>query len=222
MEEDWFVTCIMIYYIVLYFIQHLMLNRLKWAFGICSILIVIWYLAMNRPTDYNMYGATYFKWGHYFLFMLQGAMLGISQKKWKFSFKSDLLKLLGCIVIYYTILFAGRKIEPLNNWLIISLIPLLYITFYFYKICNSEVLKKCYNHPIIGWWIKFIGGLCLEIYLIQSTLFTDKMNSIFPLNLFIMFFIILIGAYIPRCLSRLFAQTFRTQEYDWKEIIKMT
>lgn len=138
----WFVTCIMIYYIVLYFIQHLMLNRLKWAFGICSILIVIWYLAMNRPTDYNMYGATYFKWGHYFLFMLQGAMLGISQKKWKFSFKSDLLKLLGCIVIYYTILFAGRKIEPLNNWLIISLIPLLYITFYFYKICNSEVLKN--------------------------------------------------------------------------------
>lgn len=177
---------------------------------------------MDRPTDYNMYGATYFKWGHYFLFMLQGAMLGISQKKWNFYFKSDLLKLFGCIIIYYTILFAGRKIEPLNDWQIISLIPLLYITFYFYKVCNSEVLKKCYKHSITGWWIKFIGGLCLEIYLIQGTLFTDKMNGIFPLNLFIMFFIILIGAYILRCLSRLFAQTFRTQEYDWKEIIKMT
>lgn len=218
----WFVTCIMIYYVILYFIQHLMFHKLKWVFGISSILILVWYLAMNRPADYNMYGATYFKWGHYFLFMLQGAMLGISQKKWKFSFTSDLLKLLGCIIIYYMILFAGRKIESLNDWQIISLIPLLYITFYFYKVCNSEVLKQCYRHPITGWWIKFIGGLCLEIYLIQGTLFTDKMNSIFPLNLFIMFFIILMGAYILRCLSRLFAQTFRTQEYDWKEIIKMT
>lgn len=99
----------MIYYIILYFIQHLMLHKLKWVFGISSILILVWYLAMNRPADYNMYGATYFKWGHYFLFMLQGAMLGISQKKWKFSFTSDLLKLLGCIIIYYMILFAGKK-----------------------------------------------------------------------------------------------------------------
>ena len=55
----------MIYYIILYFIQHLMLHKLKWVFGISSILILIWYLTMNRPANYNMYGATYFKWGHY-------------------------------------------------------------------------------------------------------------------------------------------------------------
>lgn len=93
-------------------------------------------------------------------------------------------------------------------------------TFYFYKICNSNALKCCYEHKIAGWWIKFIGGLCLEIYLIQESLFTDKMNSIFPLNLIIMFGIILIGAYLLRCCARIFSQTFKDGEYNWKEITK--
>lgn len=93
-------------------------------------------------------------------------------------------------------------------------------TFYFYKICNSNALKYCYEHKIVGWWIKFIGGLCLEIYLIQESLFTDKMNSIFPLNLIIMFGIILMGAYLLRCCARIFSQTFKDGEYNWKEITK--
>ena len=84
----------------------------------------------------------------------------------------------------------------------------------------SNALKYCYKHKIVGWWIKFIGGLCLEIYLIQESLFTDKMNSIFPLNLIIMFGIILMGVYLLRCCARIFSQTFKDGEYNWKEITK--
>ena len=94
-------------------------------------------------------------------------------------------------------------------------------TYYFYKVCNSLILKSCFEHRIWGWGIKFIGGLCLEIYLVQSPLFTDKMNAVFPLNILIMFFIVFGVAYILRCASRVFAQTFKEQEYDWKEVIKM-
>ena len=79
----WFVTCIMIYYVVLYFIQKLMMKRLNVAFALCAVICLIWYFLMERPEDYNMYGDTYFKWGHYFLSMLQGAMLGISTRQWE-------------------------------------------------------------------------------------------------------------------------------------------
>lgn len=81
----WFVTCIMIYYVVLYFIQRFLLHHLKCIFGIVTLICIVWYFIIDRPADYNMYGATYFKWGHYFLFMLLGAMMGISQKQWNFN-----------------------------------------------------------------------------------------------------------------------------------------
>lgn len=197
-----------------------MLDKLKWFFAASALVCFVWYLVIDRPTGYNMYGHTYFKWGHYFLFMLLGAMIGISQREWKYNFRIDILKLVGSVAVYYGVLYAGRKVLLINEWQIFSLVPLLLIVFYLYKICNSAALKDCYEHRITGWCIKFIGGLCLEIYLIQGALFTDKMNDIFPLNIPIMFIIIFIAAYILRCGARLFAQTFKEQEYDWKAIIK--
>lgn len=217
----WFVTCIMLYYVVLYFIQRFLLHHLKWVFGIVALICIAWYFIMDRPDDYNMYGATYFKWGHYFLFMLLGAMMGISQKQWKFNFKTDFIKLISSIFVYYAILFAGRIYTLFSELQIISLIPLLFIVYYFYKVCSSDTLKKWYTNKYIGWSIKFIGGLCLEIYLVQGVLFTEKMNHIFPINILIMFIIIFAVAYLLRCGSRIFSQTFKDGEYDWKAVFKL-
>lgn len=217
----WFVTCIMIYYVILYIIKRFMFNQLRLVFIIASIITIIWYLLIDRPENYNIYGNTYFKWCHYFLFMLLGAMMGVSKKELKYSFRYDFMKLIGSVVIYYTILFSGRLNLICSELQIVSLIPLLYIVYYSYKVCNSEKMKMLYNKKVLGWCMKFIGGLCLEIYLVQYTLFTDKMNSIFPLNIILIFVIIIFVAYILRCLARLFSQTFKDGDYDWKAIIKL-
>lgn len=217
----WFVTCIMIYYVLLYFIQRFLINRLKLTFAIVSIICIIWYLLIDKPIGYNMYGATYFKWGHYFLFMLLGAMMGISKRIWNFNLKFDLLKLIVSLVFYYGILFLGKKYAEIGEWQIISLIPLLFVVIYIYKVCSSDALKRIYNTRYIGWGMKLISGLCLEIYLVQGTLFTDKMNGLFPLNIPIMFVIVILGAYLLRCGARIFAQTFKDGDYDWKAIIKL-
>ena len=63
---------------------------------------------IDRPENYNMYGGTYFKWCHYFIFMLLGAMIGVSKKLLKYSFGYDLMKLIGSVAIYYAILFSER------------------------------------------------------------------------------------------------------------------
>lgn len=217
----WFVTCIMIYYVILYITRWLLNNNLKWAFLITGAVVVAWYFMMNPPFGFNIYGNTYFKWGHYFLFMLLGASLGIQNKEnWKFSFTKDGLKFIGCTILYYGMLFVCRKVETLQHLELLSLLPLLGITFYLYKICNTDTMKKLYDNRYTGAVIRFVGGLCLEIYLIQGALFTDKMNHLFPLNLLLMLIIIVAAAYLLRCAARIFAQTFKAEDYNWKEVVK--
>ena len=99
--------------------------------------------------------------------------------------------------------------------------PLLGITYYFYKICKSNSFLSLYEKRFIGPVLKTISGLCLEVYLVQGVLFTDKFNDLFPLNLLLVFMIILVTAYILRCMARWFTQTFREADYEWKQIFSV-
>ena len=217
----WFVTCIMIYYVILHFIRKFAIDHLLMVLGVTLLVSLGWYLVIDIPDDFNMYGATYFKWCHYFSFMLLGAILGVRKSVDKVSLWKDSSLMLGCVVVFYSILFMGRKIPLIHDLQVVSLIPLMGVTYYFYKMCNSEQLKTLYQSKWIGPVMKTISGLCLEAYLVQSVLFTDRFNNLFPFNIFIMFVIILIVAYILRCLARWFSQTFREGDYEWKIIFKL-
>lgn len=228
----WFVSCIMIYYVVLYFVRRFAINKLPLVFVLSAVVVFAVYaycvisgnfLNGNGSFDQAKWitGETYFKWVYNFLFMLMGAMLGISKKQWNYKLLPDLIKLGICVMLFYVPLFLGQKIEIVSTFQVISLIPLIGVMFYFYKVCNSNLLTQIYNNKYSGAVIKTIGGLCLEIYLVQPVLFTDKMNRIFPVNILIMFAIILVAAYILSCASRIFAQTFKEGDYNWKEVVKV-
>lgn len=216
----WFVSCIMLYYVVLYFVQRYLIGYLKWVFMIVGLACAIWFILADTSANFNMYGEGYFKWFHFFIFMLMGAMIGVSQQEYKFHCAWDGLKLIGCIVVFY-MLYAFKDNMAYNKLQMLTWLPLLGSVFYFYKVCNSELMKRFYCHKIVGWLIKLIGGLCLEIYLVQTSLFTDKMNVIFPFNLIVMLAIVVLAAYILRCGARLFAQTFKDMDYDWKAVVKV-
>ncbi|WP_423997267.1 acyltransferase family protein [Maribacter sp. IgM3_T14_3] len=218
---EWFISCIMIYYVIIYFINKFMRNNLMLSWGISLLIFIVWYIIIDKPSDYDMYGITYFKYGFYFLFMLMGAIMGASKKQLIYNFKSDFLKLIGCCVLYYLIAIGAKKFEIINILQMLSLAPLIGLTYYFYKVANGSVLKKVYQNNIGGAFIKIIGGLCLEIYLVQVSLFTDRFNNYFPLNIIGTFLAILIAAYILRCSSRLFSQIFKEQDLDWKGIISL-
>lgn len=220
MGGGWFVPCIMCYYVLLYFVQHYFINHLMRILMLVGVLCAAWFMQADTPGDYNMYGGDYFKWFHFFMFMLMGAMMGISQREYKYHCAWDGLKLLGCIASFYA-LYAFKELPEYNKLQMFTWLPLLGTVFYFYKVCNSEFMKSIYNQRILGWLIKLIGGLCLEIYLVQSFLFTDKMNAIFPLNLIVMFVLIVLAAYVLRCASRIFSQTFKEVDYDWKAVFKI-
>jgi hypothetical protein len=153
--------------------------------------------------------------------MLLGAILGVYQKKITHHFTKNLIAIILFILIFYVMLIYSRLNIIPKQIEIISLFPLLGMTLYFYKLGSTKIMRNIYNHKIFGTAIKIIGGLTLEIYLVQSSLLTDKMNDFFPLNLFVMFIIIVIAAYILRCASKLFSQIFKEQELDYKEIFRL-
>ena len=216
----WFISCIMILYIFLYIVNKT--KRLLLS-GIVSFLIVIvWFFISEAHTDTSLYGYnTFFRWGFYFLFMLLGAISGVYQKKITHQFGNNLFILTSFIFIFYAMLYYSRLDIIPKQIEIISLLPLLGLTFYFYKIGNTKIMRNLYNHKVFGTAIKIIGGLCLEIYIVQASLRTDAMNDIFPLNIVLMFMIILIAAYILRCAATLFSQIFKEQDLNYKEIFRL-
>ncbi|MGO4918546.1 acyltransferase family protein [Maribacter spongiicola] len=218
---EWFISCIMVYYVIIYFINKFMKDNLMLSWGISLLIFIVWYIVIDKPSDYDMYGITYFKYGFYFLFMLMGAIMGASKKQLIYHFKSDFLKLIGCCILYYLIVIGAKHFEIINIFQMLSLAPLIGLTYYFYKVAKSPILKKVYQNNIGGAFIKIIGGLCLEIYLVQVSLLTGRYNNYFPLNIIGMFLAILIAAYILRCCSRLFSQIFKEQDLDWKGIISL-
>lgn len=215
----WFVSCIMLYYIVLYFIRRYMIHQLLWVMGLVIMLCGSWFVFAETPMGFNMYGEGYFKWFHFFVFMLMGAMMGISQHNYSSNGLLDSFKLIVCICAFYA-LYALKNVPDYNKLQMLTWFPLIGVVYYFYKVCNCDFLKRAYNHKIIGQVIKFVGGLCLEIYLVQEVFFTDRMNSIFPLNLIVMFTVIVTAAYLLRCVARIFAQTFKDMDYDWRAVFK--
>ena len=73
-----------------------------------------------------------------------GAILGVQKCIGKVSFLKDSLLLIGCVVLFYSVLLLGRKVPLIHDLQVVSLAPLMGVTFYFYKMCNSDQLKTLY------------------------------------------------------------------------------
>lgn len=242
----WFVSCIMIYYVLLYFVRRYAINRLKLVYGVVGALVLLWYglffepirtyvqqipclswMVFCEPMDKVwIYQNTYFKWGFFFLFMLFGAELGLREKENGISGERNFLKifvkLIGCVVGFYLLPLISLRYPTAQSYLLLSLVPLAGICFYLYQLCQTNVLLRLMQRGKTGWCIKAVGGLCLEIYLVQPFVRTTALNFLFPLNILILSIAIVFVAYLCRSIGRCFQQTFSSGEgYDWKAIFKI-
>jgi surface polysaccharide O-acyltransferase-like enzyme len=219
----WFVSCIMIHYIVLYIIRKYMINHLKLVFLLICFIIGALYLFEDRPNNYFMYGGyvyTYFRWCYFFIFTLFGAIVG-NTKKEQLPRKRNVIYLTFSIFAYYGILYLSQINTLANKLQIISLMPLLLICLYFYYVCNTRILKKLYKTKYIGFIMNSISVLTLEIYIVQYAIITDKLNYLFPINIIIVFVIIVIVAYLTKTIGKIILQTFYERSYNWRNILNI-
>lgn len=213
-QKYWFLSCILVYYIILYPIK-IYVSSLKILFGIlCLCIVAIYYLFFDYTDKGIFYGYNDFRLFFYFLFMLQGAIMGKNQSLYAFK-KRHIIMLFICIFTWYLSLYY------LNNKAaqIVSAVPLLGITYYTYLVSCGSWFTKLYNRKFLGNILFIIGNLCLEIYMIQFYLITDKLNKLFPLNIPIIMLAIIVFAYLVKCLSEFIFQTFNAEPYNWKGML---
>lgn len=218
----WFVSCIMLYYVAIFFVGSYFKDKIFLISVLVALGTAIWFYFVYQTPGFSMYGGHYIRWLLFFVFMLLGAKMGPMAKEIKSKPITNICLLLLSIACFYTLFIVGLRIRSIAVVQYFSFLPLLSSMYYFYKVGASHWAERLYKSKVGNIFIRFVGGLCLEIYMVQHFLFTDKMNSIFPLNIILMFIIIFIVAYLTRCLARLISQTFKDTPYDWKKMISWT
>ncbi len=217
----WFVACIMLYYVAIFFVGAFFKNKIFIISVLVAVGTAVWFYFACQTPGFSIYGGHHIRWLLFFVFMLLGAKLGTMTEQIKSKPLSDLIMLILCVAAFYALFIGGTHYRNLVVLQYFSFFPLLGAMYYFYKVGACKVAERIYNGKIGNLIIRFISGLCLEIYLVQFFLITDKMNNIFPLNILIMFLIIFAVAYVTRCLARLFSQVFSESPFNWKKIFRI-
>ena len=221
-----FVLFIMVYYVLLFIVQKYLIKKLplvlSTTFFIAILVYILWFPYKYETSSKGMYGiSTLYRWIPYFGFMLMGAMAGMKSKlgivKYSCRWYDGVLFVLS-LSLFYVIQFAAKKNIDIAPYQIVTLLPLAGVIYYFHKICSASLFKRIYNHRLGNAIIMTVSGLCLESYLIQSNVITDKFNNLFPLNLPIVMLLVLLVSYCCRCLARIFAQTFSQGTYEWRKV----
>lgn len=216
----WFVHCIAVYYILFYFVRKL--NFIK-ASIIFSLILSIIYFFMYLPiTKVSIYQENW----HYVCFfsiMMLGSYCAIHREKIKSTqIKKNIILSVISFILFYAIQAIGKGQEtPLYYIQVISLIPLHTFIYYFYKTIDAEWCNKFMNLKIIRYIIMSISALTLEIYLVGFRSINTSFNSLFPLNLLLIFLIICIQAYILKILTNILIQILENDNFNLKKIFKL-
>lgn len=237
-----FVSCIMLSYIVLYMVRKLFSCHLNAVFMAVGLFIVLWYIFLFEHKEMVwMYKGSTIKWFCYFLSMLLGAIIGLRSKEQPQTVigrGKNMIQiisvLLFCTLLFYGIQIAGNRYVWVAHLQILTVLPLIGIIYYFYRLANTEIMQRFFQGRCWNFMGMTIGGLCLEIYLVQMPILTgeerclpfggntDDLLPLFPLNILVLLAIILMLAYITRCVGRFFQQTFDNRDgYEWKEILRL-
>lgn len=214
----WFVTCIMVYYAIFWFIHRYLITYLKAIIAIVLGISVLWFFIFDSNDFVVIYGKSSAKYIFFFGFMLLGSLMGLN-KQHGFKFNKELCLFVFSILCFYGILVLSERMRTIWQVQIASLIPLLGGVIFLFRACSTDIIKSLFNkYRIFG----FIGSLCLEMYIVQSALFTTAMNDLFPLNLLIMLLIVVVAAFFLRCSARIFEQLFRKEDFDLKNIVSLS
>ena len=117
-------------------------------------------------------------------------------------------------VCHFSIMMMGAMVYVCRDRIIIdhwvkdvcgmALVPLHGFVYYGYKVASYKWTDWCFGKRFLDKGISLVAGLALEIYIVQFMLITNKWNSVFPLNIIIVFAIICLFAYLLKVMTAAF------------------
>lgn len=221
----WFLQAIMVYYVILYFIKKYFIKKHKLLFAIYFSTILIWnYIDLSLGSSMNaVYSLGASKilqpYAMYFVFMLLGALIGdgiIIIKKSE-SLTKSLILLFVSVIVYYVYQYICR-IHTLSHLfvLIVPLLMLIVLRFYDFAFLAIEKVKK------INWrYTQLLSALCLEMYIVQTTIIHQFNFLPFPVNALVIILITYVLAYITKLFSNLVTQVISGKPFVLRELIKL-
>ena len=216
----WFVPCIMLYYVALYLFNKYLQNKVYVWFLLPLIGGLVWYYSTTKDCGFYIFNEK-LSWIFYSFSFLMGAFALKYKETLKMNAICNYIGLMVCVILYFLFNYAIKKYHLLDyQWIVF--IPLSLSPYFAFNALSSNFFVKLYNHKKVGPIIKIISGLCLEVFLVQLPFITDSLNSLFPLNILIIFAVIVIVAYGVRALGRFAVQTFNNERgYAYREIFKL-
>ena len=121
-------------------------------------------------------------------------------------------------VVYYAILFIANRYD-IHSLQLISVPIILIVNYLFWRLCNTKLKTFILRYKITAFLVTFVGGLSLEIYLVQPYILTKSLNFMFTLNIPILLISVIFVAFLIKCVTRFVIQTLNDGDYDWKLII---
>lgn len=214
----WFLECIMIYYIPLWLIKKYLKSHLTPVFIICSLGFLGYFIWYTRGFNVKLIDNTDLKSVFFFLVMLMGAYTGLHRLSISYKGRKDLMFLLINVAFFFGCTYARRYSTYIQ---LLSVPSLIGVCYYTYKLCHTALVRRLLSKRISYSAMRFVGSLCLEVYFVNIPIINATAGIFWPLRLIVIAVATMVCAYIIRCLSRWFLQTFSEADYDWRQIIKM-
>ena len=226
-KDYWFIQCIMIYYVLYWIIfRYISKKRILLLIALIGVISSICYFFLSPITTQSIY-QTQFHFICFFSIFIMGGIIGEYPSKYNEENSNNSRNFVLCIIsfiLFYLPQIIGKGENGFLYYIqILSIFPLHSFIFYLYMLSNGKLSKYLLNNKYIGYIIRGIASLTLEIYIVGFTVFFIplEINKIFPFNIPLIFIFIFVLAYILKVLSRIFIQTFSSQAYCLKEIIKL-
>ena len=227
MDGYWFLQAIAIAYLLFYAFYKLTnqigggKNHLQYVFLLSLVVSIAFFFLM--PVAEGSPFHTNFHYVCHFSIMIMGGLCCIKRNQlvcnrlWQ-----DCLVMLLSFILYFAILKIGKGQSGVRYYLqILALLPLHIFVYYFYKICSYSWCQSFFRIRILGRVVSVVAVLTLEIYVVQFSVITNCFNHLFPLNLFIVFFLITFAAYLLKVFTSLFLAVLSKEHLVWKDIVKV-
>lgn len=228
MDGYWFLQAIAIAYLLFYILAKPIKRigggkkqQLQYVFVLSLIGSVAFFFLM--PIAEGSPFHTNFHYVCHFSIMVMGGLCYMQRDKlvcnglWK-----DVLVMLLSFGAYFVILKIGKGQSGIRYYSqILALVPLHTFVYYFYKMCSYSWCQRAFKTPVLGRTLAIIAALTLEIYVVQFSIITNHFNSLFPLNILIVFVLISFAAYLLKVLTSLFLAVLSKEHLVWRDIVKV-
>lgn len=203
----WFVGALIIYYPFYYILakNHLCKN-FKSVSAILLLLYILYYLFLLDTTHWVVEAVGldskegFFKLIYYFYIMLLGAWIrNKSSISHKFKLKVCMVGAIIAVIVMYALKALMDQYNFLMQFQFINQFCVAIFAFYLMLVFMKQeaiFIQWSENQNKLFEFIKFIGNMSLEIYVVQFMVIEKFSNIIFPLNFIVVTTIILILAYI--------------------------